>query len=711
MTPAAARAWLSSGTRDRAGAFRFLGCVGRLLATDAESTEAQELLIRALDRREAFEGLEEPLNALVREVGLFPYAEPERLSLRDRLALEAHRPEGSLGDAGLVFHREQAEVFRALMAGRNVVLSAPTSFGKSLVIDAVVASGRFRRIVVVVPTIALTDETRRRLARFSATHKVVTHASQSAAEGGRGTIFVLTQERVIEREDLDQTDFFVIDEFYKLDPAREADTQRSSVLNHAFYKLLRTGAQFYMLGPSIASIATGQAGGRFKAEFVKSDYATVVSDVERVDTREGKEAALLRVAAGLEGPALVYCKSPASVRAVVRLLMGLPPPPRLPAPELRQAAAWLARHYHPAWTAALALPKGIALHHGRLPRSLSQLGVRLFNDGVVRFLVCTSTLIEGVNTAAKHVLIYDNRVAQQKFDYFTFRNIQGRSGRMFRHFVGKVHLFEEAPQRDLLDVDFPALTQDDDAPDTLLVQLGDEDLRPDARRRVDAFRAQTELSFEAIRANRHVDPGVQIELARRIRREADRLHPILNWRHEPTNDQLYPLCELLFDTLLRAGPRSGVKTGRQLAFLVSLLRQNRSATGFLRARLRDVAAEKADDAVEDALEFLRNWAAFRFPRALMALETIQAEVFARLGRRAGSYGHFASVVENLMTTPALAALDEYGLPPQVVEKLRPHLRADGSLDAVLDDLRRLDGSVSALEPFEKWMLQSVREAL
>jgi replicative superfamily II helicase len=40
----------------------------------------------------------------------------------------------------IVFHRVQAEVYARLMEGENVVLSAPTSFGKSLIIDAVVAS-------------------------------------------------------------------------------------------------------------------------------------------------------------------------------------------------------------------------------------------------------------------------------------------------------------------------------------------------------------------------------------------------------------------------------------------------------------------------------------------------------------------------------------------------------------------------------------------
>src|SRR3954451_19710329 len=100
------------------------------------------------------------------------------------------------------------------MDRRNVVLSAPTSFGKSRVIDGVLASGKFSNVVMIVPTIALIDETRRRLSRLLGdTHKVVTHVDQDADSK---TVYVLTQERVLEFDELPAIDLFIVDEFYKL---------------------------------------------------------------------------------------------------------------------------------------------------------------------------------------------------------------------------------------------------------------------------------------------------------------------------------------------------------------------------------------------------------------------------------------------------------------------------------------------------------------
>jgi hypothetical protein len=207
MTPTEIKSVLSRPIESSLEAFAVLRSIARMLSREPENAEAQSLLIRSLEQREAFEGASELLNALLRETGLYPYAEPARLTSRDRLAFEFHRPEGSMGEKGTVFHRVQAQVYRALMDGANVILSAPTSFGKSLIIDAIIDSARHKRIVLVVPTIALIDETRKRLARFNDRYKIITHASQMPEQGERGAIYVLTQERVIDRSDLDEIDF------------------------------------------------------------------------------------------------------------------------------------------------------------------------------------------------------------------------------------------------------------------------------------------------------------------------------------------------------------------------------------------------------------------------------------------------------------------------------------------------------------------------
>ena len=144
---------------------------------NGSDNHVQSLVLRVLDRRDDFEQFSEVLNGLIRHFGLYPYLNADELTVKDALAREFHRPSlltasidnkiEKIGeDEGLVFHRVQAEVFRRLLDGESIVLSAPTSFGKSALVDALIESGRFDNVVILVPTIALIDETRRRLSRL-----------------------------------------------------------------------------------------------------------------------------------------------------------------------------------------------------------------------------------------------------------------------------------------------------------------------------------------------------------------------------------------------------------------------------------------------------------------------------------------------------------------------------------------------------------------
>jgi len=152
------------------------------------------------------------------------------------------------------------------------------------------------------------------------------------------------------------------------------------------------------------------------------------------------------------------------------------------------------------------------MHHGKLPRSLAQFAVRAFNEDQLRVLVCTSTLIEGVNTKAKNVIIFDNKVARRKFDYFTYNNIIGRSGRMFQHFVGRVFMFHEPRADELPFVDVPVLSQPDDVPESLLVQMDDADLSQRSRDRLSDISEHDSLDTAIIRQSRGIDPRAQIGL-------------------------------------------------------------------------------------------------------------------------------------------------------------------------------------------------------
>lgn len=79
-------------------------------------------------------------------------------------------------------------------------------------------------------------------------------------------------------------------------------------------------------------------------------------------------------------------------------------------------------------------------------------------DGI-KNLVSTSSIIEGVNTSAENVVLWSNKSGRgrAKINDFSYRNIIGRGGRMFRHFVGKIYILEKPPENEdiQLNLTFP----------------------------------------------------------------------------------------------------------------------------------------------------------------------------------------------------------------------------------------------------------------
>jgi hypothetical protein len=668
--------------------------------------EGRDLVIRALDKFTRFDTVEQSLLLnMVRAVGLFPYMTPHlsNIALSDRLAYAAHRVEGVEQD--MVFHHLQAHVFSLIMQGRNVVLSASTSVGKSLVIDAVLAQRRFKKVVVIVPTIALIDETRRRLVKRFKGFNLITHPSQGAVPDTTN-VYLLTQERVIQRPDLSDVEFFVLDEFYKIDLANHAsENTRAIDLSLAFHKLAKTGAQFYMLGPDIQKVS-GLDG--YEYHFIPSDYSTVAVDIQNFNLRmhsEERKEKLLELLKRLDTPTLIYCQSPPSANRVTEYLIqeaGLKP-----VPETQEVAEWISKHYHNEWNVAKAISLGVGVHHGGVPRALQQFIVKLFNEGTIKRIICTSTMIEGVNTSAENVIIYDRRLNDSKLDYFTYKNISGRAGRMNKYFIGKVFMLEEPPHKEGLTVEYPIGHQDENSPMGLLMQLESEFLNDISRRRLQDAYDNPVLSQNTLIENRHIPIDRQVEVAETIILGLPLSGELLSWKGIPEPSQLNYLCELVYS--LEGGNLMdyGISSSSQLAWHINELRTQKNLPAYLRDAVENRRQEHTpSEAINLRLKFIRNMVCFRLPRDIMAVNKIQADVLVKKVIEPGDFSFFAEQLENMFLDPLLTALDEYGIPTQISSQIKNLILPSEHLNDLLAKLRALAPKVERLQltNFEKSLM-------
>ena len=684
--------------------FQIIKEVAMLVVT--EQSVGQEFVLRLLSRIEDFQGMETMIHSLVRQVGLFPYLEEENLSLKDTIAYEVHRPSGF--KENIVFHHAQAEVYYTLLRGENVVLSAPTSFGKSLIIDSIIASQQHSNIFIIVPTIALIDETRKRLSKFKDSYKIITHPSQSFSQRN---IFILTQERAIEIIPDVNVDFFVIDEFYKLSP-QKTDEERCHVLNQVFYMLVKKDAQFYLLGPNIEQVTTSLLDN-VKFKFIKTDYKTVVSERHQVNLKNGEDSIerLIDLSSSLEDPTLIFCQSPASANKVAKAFFNSNKFERTD--ENKDLADWLRSNYHSQWILPDCLEYGIGIHHGKIPRAIAQKCIKLFNEGKIRYLICTSTLIEGVNTKAKNVIVYDNKIAKTKFDYFTFNNICGRSGRMFSHFIGHIYLFHEPPVAELPLVDFPIFAQTDDTPEKLLINVDIEDLNESSKRKLNKYFEQDVLSQETLRKNSYIDLDKQLELASFIQSKLNRIHSLMKWEQYPTNHQLKSACRLIWDYFVSSKKRIyGVSSGEQLHFRLNQFRGAKNIKNFIATIIEAEDVQTPDSincAIELAFDIQRHWINYQFPRYLMSLGDIANDIFRKNNLPLCDYSYFASLVECYFMAPYVIPMDEYGLPIQISKKIGDMIEISSNMDDALKQLSNFSPMQEQFSSIECEFIEEFKE--
>jgi hypothetical protein len=680
----------------------------------ADLVPARELIIRLTEHRDLMGPAVALHDALLSRIGLFPYLREAELSGSDLFAYEAHRPEGDFGE-GLVWHRRQAEAYASLMDGKNVILSAPTSFGKSRVIDGLLASGDYSRVLVIVPTIALIDETRRRLAKLLGNRfKVITHVDQSPAER---VVYVLTQERVLEFEELPDLDLFVVDEFYKL-ALDEDDPDRTRLLNQAFHRLLGTGAQFYLLGPNVGGIGKNTLDKLDNCIWIDSWDTTVAVDVIATKQSQAKYKRLLSIAGECEEreeKTLIYCYSPSTAEKVAIELLDASI--GTAGPGANDAAEWLGEKVHPRWRVARALAGGIGVHHGQLPRALGHYLVNAFDNDEVNFLICTSTMIEGVNTKAKNVIVYDHLHGKQSpLDLFTYNNIRGRSGRMHSHISGRVYLFKDEPDVPLHQIDIPILAEPEDAPADLFLGLPEESMGTSTRERVEEMLDASPIPAAVLESTPAVSVEDQLKVARAIEGLPAEVASDLSWSEAyPRKEQIRAVFDIVFNVIYTepyARPL-GAKSASQFAYWVHLIEEGDTAT-MIADQLASVEKKKFDSELLNILRFLRRGLTFEAPRWLQAVDRLQRVLLPQMGVAPGDYGPYISRIEGLFLEKPLSALEEYGVPVELIRKLSPFLAAAGAdLDAVLARLAELDAADPdlGLGRFERRLVMSAQEDL
>ena len=166
--------------------------INNLLTQNKEQEARNELIILLQELKDSKTSYTPLINHMIREVGLYPYIDKNTSDWQERFVVEAFKVDAG-SNQEVVLHREQSAVLKTLLNGEDLAISAPTSFGKSFIIDTFIEIKKPNIVVIIVPTIALTDETRRRLCpKFASEYKIITTTGVTL---GEKNLFIFPQER------------------------------------------------------------------------------------------------------------------------------------------------------------------------------------------------------------------------------------------------------------------------------------------------------------------------------------------------------------------------------------------------------------------------------------------------------------------------------------------------------------------------------------
>lgn len=357
-------------------------------------------------------------------------------------------------DDNISLHPEQLQIINHIKDNEASIISAPTSFGKTFCIFEYIVRYTPKNIVLIVPTLALVDEYFKKIIKkfhnkFRA-YKIHTNISDDKIyDFANANIFILTHDRVVQESlyhKIEKIDFMVIDEVYKLETDKSDD--RVLVLNMAYYHLSKKAKKYVLLAPFIKSIEDTEKLEK-KPVFFNTNYSPVVNEVKinPILTEEDRFPETKRLLGELNpnDKTLIYFPTVHGMYNYITRVVANEPVLRNLNPEVSFFIAWAREEIHEDWCLINALERGYLIHNGQIP-----VGTRIFQldyyeqSDIYNKLLCTSTLLEGVNTTAKNIIITkpsrkSARPGEAPFSAFDFFNLVGRTGRLYKHYIGDAY--------------------------------------------------------------------------------------------------------------------------------------------------------------------------------------------------------------------------------------------------------------------------------
>ena len=454
---------------------------------------------------DVYSGLSGILYVILSKLGNFPaiymfqgkYDIPENIPSILCYSLLGHEKNNTLSlettKKELLLTDFQSNLWETLISGKSVAISAPTSAGKSFIIKKYLFYKLLQNntfcAIYIVPTRALINQVQDEFRQMAKENELLDVFISSIPElpqsvTNQKKIFILTQERLelllSSNGDL-YADLVIVDEAHLI-----SNGARGIMLESAIKKLQKRHiSQFIFAAPYINNPNVfGMIFNLSNFETPEKPEATVSQNIVLVDINPflPKELSIslfldnkielvgkintdidlssqndylsnISYIFGKKEQSIVYASGKAAAEDIAMKIAYHMRIENLNNEKLCELSDLIKNHVHPDYLLAETVKYGVGFHYGTMPAIIRKHIEDAFDSGYLKFLVCTPTLLHGVNLPAKNLFVYNpttgrniyakkdsNEQRDIPMENFDFWNLAGRAGRLGKEFCGNIYI-------------------------------------------------------------------------------------------------------------------------------------------------------------------------------------------------------------------------------------------------------------------------------
>ena len=425
-------------------------------------------------------------------------------SIINQLAVAIHqfRYEILIGEESFLITNFQKRVWEKCNKNTLVGISAPTSAGKSFIILLKAMDLLLKLdgcIVYIVPTLSLVSQIysdfAQLLKKFNLTQYKILTTCNNPPEERSNTIFILTQERAIsafgqESSPFENIRLLVVDEIQNIERVADENEQRSKILYDTLIEfrhnsnidltiisgprvenLKSLGLELFgdniladeeaTKDSPVASItyAISKHGNQFyfnQYTETSSTHRTILIENQdfiqghgQSDYRDNFYQYLSTIIERLGEDSINVVFSPTKDHAERTATLLAEKKASQSSKELESLSDYVKSTVRNNYNLANLVTKGTVYHHGSLPMHIRSVIEEAIKQKLITNVICTTTLMQGVNLPAQNVIIRNPDLAirkrngvKPKLTNYEIANLRGRAGRLLKDFIGRTYVLD-----------------------------------------------------------------------------------------------------------------------------------------------------------------------------------------------------------------------------------------------------------------------------